>query len=61
MSWETIAGYSEDDFKRYTGVSRKTFELMVEALEEGERKKKESGALKIDDKCLKRGFPLSRG
>ena len=32
MSWEQIKDARDGDFKRYTGVRRKVFEVMMEVL-----------------------------
>jgi Helix-turn-helix of DDE superfamily endonuclease len=43
MKYEKIKDYKEEEFRRITGVKRKTFGNMVEILKEEEKKKKAIG------------------
>ena len=56
MKYEKIEGYTEDDFRRITGVKRKTFNKMVEIVKNSyDRKHKRRGRklkLSIEDMVL---------
>jgi hypothetical protein len=40
MHWLEIQNLKDEDFKRYTGVKKKTFTLMVETIKEYEQENK---------------------
>lgn len=53
--YERIKNLNEEEFKRYTGVKRETFEKMAEKMREKERRKKKEGRrteIKAEDKVL---------
>ena len=56
MKYEKIAGYSEEKFRRITGVRRATFEKMVEILRKGyaekHRRRGRTPKLSIEDLLL---------
>src|SRR5277367_5171332 len=56
MKWEIIKGFSDEKFRRITGVRRKTFEKMAEILSEVDKKSKEKGGrpnkLSIENRIL---------
>ena len=56
MKYEKIKEYKEEEFRRLTGVKRKTFEKMLEILKEAESKKKSKGGkpnnLELEDRLL---------
>jgi hypothetical protein len=55
MKYWKIKQLSAAQFKRKTGVKRKTFQVMVRVLKAEEKKKKKSGrppALRIEDQIL---------
>ena len=55
MKYAQLCSLREEAFKRYTGVSRSSFALMVEVMQARERAKKKSGrpsALCLEDQIL---------
>ena len=55
MKYAQLCSLREEGFKRYTGVSRSSFALMVEVMQARERAKKKSGrpsALCLEDQIL---------
>lgn len=53
--YERIKNLSKEEFKRYTGVKRETFDKMVDKVREKESKKKKEGRrteIKAEDKVL---------
>ena len=53
--WKEARKYKEEDFQRYTGVSRATFARMVKALKQREASKKRKGrpsSFRIEDQLL---------
>lgn len=56
MKWKNLQKMSGSQFRRITGVKRKTFDTMVEIIEEAERTKKAKGGrpneLTIEDRIL---------
>lgn len=56
MRYGEVKGLREGEFRRLTGIKRRTFEKMVEILKKEERKKKEKGGkpnkLSIEDMLL---------
>lgn len=56
MRYVEVKGLREGEFRRLTGIKRRTFEKMVEILKKEERKKKEKGGkpnkLSIEDMLL---------
>jgi len=56
MRYGEVKGLREGEFRRLTGIKRRTFEKMVEILKKEERKKKEKGGkpnkLRIEDMLL---------
>jgi hypothetical protein len=56
MKYEKIKEYKEEEFRRLTGVKRKTFDTMLEILKDAENKKKRRGGkpnnLDLEDRLL---------
>ena len=56
MKYDTIKNYTEEEFRRLSGVKRSTFEKMLSILEEAEQKKKARGGkpntLPIEERLL---------
>ena len=46
MKYENMIKYSDEKFRRITGVKRKTFEKMIEILEGEEKKRRSKGGAK---------------
>jgi len=55
MAYEEVKKLGDEEFKRYTGVKKETFNKMVEKVKEKEQKKKKMGRpseIKAEDKVL---------
>ena len=56
MKYHKLQDYSDEEFRRLTGVKRATFEKMINILKDAESKKKSLGGkpniLKIEDRLL---------
>ena len=55
MRYEGIKDKKDSEFKRLVGIKKKTFEVMIECLEEAEKKKKRKGRtpkLGLEDQLL---------
>ena len=56
MRYEKLKEFKDEEFRRLTGIKRKTFEKMIEILQEAEKKKKNIGGkpnkLAIEDRLL---------
>lgn len=48
MHWTEIQNLKDEDFKRYTGVKKKTFDLMVITIKEYEKENKNKFSRKFD-------------
>ena len=46
MKYDQIEGFSDEQFRRVTGVKRSTFKKMIEILREADHKKKTRGGRK---------------
>ena len=56
MKYDQIEGFSDEQFRRLTGVKRSTFKKMLEILEKSDEKKKTRGGrkskLSVEDRLL---------